>query len=178
MSSCCFSRSGRRGSSLAITRDWVIAIDCKDKSGTDSLWVREIKHEVIGFFAGVTGDLVGVLSLNATPPAVRNDGGREATSASFEARMRDSLAGRHAAVHVAPKREAAVAHRRPAQAAFALLQGCLAQGRIVGRHGKHSGELKATPAAPRTMSAPLESTRNTGQISSVVGARRGPPALQ
>ncbi len=23
----------------------VIAIDCKDKSGTDSLWVREIKHD-------------------------------------------------------------------------------------------------------------------------------------
>src|SRR6266567_9038237 len=74
---------------------------------------------------------------------------------------------------VAPKHEAVVTHRRPAQAAFALLQGCLARGRIVGRHGKHSGELKVSPAALRTMSAPLESTRNTGQISIVVGARRG-----
>src|SRR6266536_1163094 len=54
MSSCRFSSSGRRGSSFAIIRDWVIAIDCKDKSGTNSLWLREIKHKVIGFFAGVT----------------------------------------------------------------------------------------------------------------------------
>src|SRR6266536_3200968 len=81
---------------------------------------------------------------------------------------RPPIAGMHRCV--APKREAAVAHRAQPEQRLAVLPGRLAQGRIVGRHGKHSGELKVSPAALRTMSG--------GRVSSVVGARPGPPALQ
>src|SRR6266536_5192142 len=72
MSSCRFSSSGRRGLSFAITRDWVIAIDCKDKSGTNSRWVRALTASSgIPATRRLSGEAFDVFELKSTAPGAR-----------------------------------------------------------------------------------------------------------